>query len=272
MSQQSQSIDLNPLAVEATYRPISVVIITQDEAERTARAIRSCQPFADEIVIIDGGSRDNTVQIAEDLGCQVYVNPWPGYAKQRNFGADKAASDWVFMLDSDEEVDTTLAAALKAWKHQAADEVYAYKFKRIGNFFDTWLENTSDELIRFYQKQHIQIKDVIVHEVPDPGDLQVSHLPGVIWHHGFRSLSDHISRFNQYTDLDAQNLYQSGRKFSLARLFTRPAARFMQKYLLQRMCQKGMAGLSVALLWSYYEIMRELKLYEIAWSNTQRNI
>ncbi len=245
---------------------ISVVIITQDEEERTAKAIKSCLPFADEIVVVDGGSKDETVQKAQALGCQVYINPWPGYAKQRNFGANKASSDWIFMLDSDEEVDPDLARALNNWKQQPADDVYAYRFKRVGNFFDAWLETTSDELIRLYQKQYVSIPEVVVHEGPDPGDLPVGQIAGTIWHYGFRSLHDHVLRFNKYTDLDALALLQQGKTYSSVRLIIRPLARFFQKYLIQRMYCKGMAGLSVALLWSYYEILKELKLYELTWS------
>ncbi|HEY9748342.1 MAG TPA: glycosyltransferase, partial [Allocoleopsis sp.] len=68
-------------------RPISTVIIAQNEEECVANAIQSCLPFADEIVVVDGGSQDSTIQISESWGCKVYRNPWPGYAKQRNFGA-----------------------------------------------------------------------------------------------------------------------------------------------------------------------------------------
>jgi glycosyltransferase involved in cell wall biosynthesis len=247
-------------------RVISVVIITQDEADRTARALQSCLSFADEIVVVDGGSTDTTVAQAQALGGQVYVNPWPGYAKQRNFGAAKAASEWIFMLDSDEVVDAELAEALNAWKQLPADGVYAYRFKRVGNFFDAWLETTSDQLIRLYHRQHISIPEVVVHEEPDPGNLSVGILAGTIWHYGFRSLHDHVLRFNKYTDLDAEALRQKGKTFSPLRLLTRPLARFFQKYVFQRLYAKGMAGLSVALLWSYYEILRELKLYELTWA------
>lgn len=250
-------------------RTLSVVIITQDEEERTARAIQSCLPFADEIVVVDGGSRDATVQTAQALGCRVYVNPWPGFAKQRNFGAAKAASAWIFMLDSDEAVDAELAQALNAWKQLAADGVYAYRFKRIGNFFDAWFETTSDELIRLYHKGQVPIPEVVVHEGPDPGDLPVGKLPGTIWHYGFRSLHDHVLRFNKYTDLDAQALLQRGKTFNFLRLMLKPLARFFQKFVLQRMYRKGMAGLSVALLWSYYEVLRELKLYELTWATSK---
>lgn len=244
-------------------RTISVVIITQNEEVKTVRAIQSCQKFADEVVVVDGGSKDETVKRAKELGCAVFINLWPGYAKQRNFGAAKANFNWIFMLDSDEVVDEILANSLISWKARSPDGKQAYRIQRVGNFFNTWLENTHDEPIRLYEKEKVQIRDVVVHESPNVEDAFVGNLNGIIWHYGFRSIHDHVRRFNKYTDLDAQELFRQGKRYSFLRLTGRPIARFIQKYFIQRMCFKGVAGLSVSLLWIYYEIMRELKLYEI---------
>src|SRR5690606_26124915 len=84
-------------AVRMEPRRISVVLITQDEEQLMERALRSCLPFADELVVVDGGSRDGSVARARRLGCTVYENPWPGFAKQRNFGLSKARHEWVFL-------------------------------------------------------------------------------------------------------------------------------------------------------------------------------
>ncbi|MBD2101120.1 glycosyltransferase family 2 protein [Leptolyngbya sp. FACHB-261] len=251
----------------ATASPcISVVIIAQDEEERIAQAIRSCQGFADEIVVIDGGSQDTTVQTAETLGCTVYVNPWPGYARQRNFGAQKATHAWIFFIDSDEVVSEELAASLRNWKKQPVPGVDAFSVYRIGDFLGTWLPK-GGYLIRLYNKEVFSIKEVLVHEEPDVGNATVGKLPGTLWHHGFRSIEDHVRRFNKYTDLEAQKAYLAGRKFSWARLLLRPPARFLQKYIVQGLYRKGAAGFAVAGFWSYYEFLQEMKVYELHWKN-----
>lgn len=244
-------------------RQLSVVIIAQNEQECIANAIKSCSIFADEIVIIDGGSYDRTIQIAQELGCKVYTNPWPGYAKQRNFGADKAVYDWIFFIDADEVVDEQLALSLISWKNQPL-EANAFSVHRVGDFLGKWLDQLENH-IRLYNKNVFKIKDVIVHETIDVGDAPVIHLPGKIWHSGFRTIGELVDRFNKYTDLDSQKAFIEGQKFSLIRLLLKPHAKFLQMYLWHRMYKQGLIGLFVAGLWSYYIFLKEVKLYELYW-------
>lgn len=265
MLTSSQSLSAQSNSQPTALRQISTVIIAQNEAECIADAIRSCQPFADEIVVVDGGSQDATVQIAEALGCQVYGNPWSGYANQRNFGADKAMHDWIFFIDADEVVDQQLATALVDWKQTAELSANAFSAVRIGDFWGQWLDTRPERHTRLYNKRVFQIKNVLVHEGPNVGNAPVIHLPGVIWHYGFRDISDLIIRFNRYTDLDAQQAHLNGQRFSLIRLLLKPPAKFVQQYLWYGMYRQGMAGLTLAILWSYYIVLKEIKLYDIDW-------
>jgi glycosyltransferase involved in cell wall biosynthesis len=244
-------------------RQISTVIIAQNEEECIANSIKSCLAFADEVVVIDGGSHDATVKIAQDLGCQVYTNSWPGYAKQRNFGAQKAVNEWIFFIDADEVVGQELAAAILTWKDEPKLEANAFAVNRVGDFLGKWLHSKAEYPVRLYNKNVYQIKDVLVHEAPDVGNEQVIKLPGVLWHQGFRTINDLVSRFNKYTDLDAQKSHLAGKKFSVVRLLLKPHAKFFQVYLWQGMYKQGLVGLVVAGLWSYYIFLKEIKLYEI---------
>jgi glycosyltransferase involved in cell wall biosynthesis len=257
---------LNPPRQKSAATPvrqISVVIITQDEEERTIRAIRSCHAFADEIVIVDGGSRDNTVERAQAEGCRVYVNPWPGYAKQRNFGAEKAIHEWVFFIDSDEVVGDDLAAALNLWKRQPDLEAMVFAVDRVTDFLGTWLTHGIDDQIRLYNKNFFAIKDVLVHERPDIGNAKVIRLPGTLWHYGFRDMDDQVVRFNRYTTLEAQRDYLAGQRFNLLRLILKPHARFIQRYFLRGFFKRGVPGFTYAVFWGYYDFLKEVKLYEI---------
>ncbi len=244
-------------------RNISTVIIAQNEEKCIANAIKSCLAFADEIVVVDGGSHDTTVQIAQDLGCKVYTNTWPGYAKQRNFGADQAVHEWIFFIDADELVGQDLASALLTWKNEPKLEANAFAVNRVGDFLGKWLHSQAEYPVRLYNKKVVRIKDVLVHEAPDIGKERVIKLPGVLWHHGFRTIDDLVIRFNKYTSLDAQKSHLAGKTFSLARLLLKPHAKFLQVYVWQGMYRKGLAGLAVAGLWSYYIFLKEIKLYEI---------
>ncbi|UBF27177.1 glycosyltransferase family 2 protein [Kovacikia minuta CCNUW1] len=254
----------------SSLRQISTVIIAQDEEECITNAIRSCLPFADEIVVIDGGSQDATVTIAQELGCQVYHNPWRGYSEQRNFGAEKAIYDWIFFIDADEVVDQQLTTALLAWKCQPHLEANAFSALRIGDFWDKWLDTRPESHTRLYNKTVFRIKDVLVHEGPDVKDAPVIRLPGIIWHYGFRNISDLVIRFNKYTDLDAQQSHLRGDRFNWFRLLLKPPAKFVQQYLWYGMYRQGMAGFTLSVLWSYYIFLKEVKLYEIDWQMRER--
>jgi glycosyltransferase involved in cell wall biosynthesis len=246
-------------------RAISVVIIAQNEAERIAVAIRSAQRFADEVLVVDGGSTDGTRERARALRCVVLDNPWPGYAKQRNFGAARAAHPWIFMLDADEEVGDDLAASLNQWKAASAKVAEAFEVRRVGDFLGRWLPGAAEHLVRLYHRERFGIRDVPVHETPDTGDAPVARLQGTLWHHGFRSIGDHIRRFEAYADLEAHTAFARGQRFALWRLLLRSPARFVQWYVWRRTAAQGVPGLFVALLWVYYELALHMKLYELEW-------
>ena len=244
---------------------LSAVIITRNEAERLQRCVSACREIADEIVVVDSGSTDGTLELARELGCAVYENPWPGYGRQRNFAAERAANDWVFWVDADEVVGHELAEALRAWKAKGEGSPVAFELERIGDFMGRWLEGASERLVRLYDRRACVVTDVPVHEAVDTGGKRAGALPGVLWHHGFRSISDHVVRFNNYTTLEAEKAHAQGRRFSVWRLLWRPPARLMQRLFLQGLYKKGLAGLVVCVLWVEYEIMRELKLGELEW-------
>ncbi|GGA03093.1 LPS biosynthesis protein [Paenibacillus marchantiophytorum] len=241
---------------------LSVVIIAQNDESRIGRAITSCKSFADEIVVIDGGSQDGTVRVSEQLGCKVYTNAWPGYAKQRIYGSDRATYDWIFVIDTDEVVSETLAAAIRELKFDLSDTSKAYSVLRIGDFLGRWM-GKGERLVRLYNRTEIQYRDSLVHETPDVQQDQVSLLPGILWHYGFRSIHDHIQRFNKYTDLEAEGAVALGKRFNLFRMLVRPPLRFVQKYIFQGLYRKGVPGLAVALFWGMYEFLVCLKQYEL---------
>lgn len=248
-------------AAEDAHR-ISVVIIAQDDETRIASAIVSCKPFADEIVVIDGGSKDGTRTVAEQLGCRVYENAWPGYAKQRMFGSRKASYDWIFVIDTDEVADARLIQSICECKPHLSDESKAYAVDRIGDFMGRWM-GRKEPLVRLYNRKRVQFKDTLVHEIPDVEAARVVKLQGELLHYGFRSIGDHIRRFNRYTDLEAEGLVAAGKPFRVLRLLVRPPARFLHKYFWQGLYRKGIPGLAVAVFWGLYEFLACLKHYEL---------
>lgn len=243
---------------------VSAVIIAKDEAQRLRACVESCAPFADEVVVVDSGSTDGTVELARELGCVVIENEWPGFGAQRNVGAVRAANDWIFWIDADEVVGGDLATAIAAWKQGPDSGPRAFEVERVGDFMGRWIEGGAEWMVRLYDRRACKVTDVAVHEAVE-GFTESGRLPGRLWHYGFRSLSDHVRRFDGYTTLEAEKAAAAGRRFSYLRLLWRPPARFVQMLLLRRMYRNGAAGLAICVLWFEYEAMRELKLRERAW-------
>jgi len=243
---------------------ISVVIIAKDEAVRIAKTIASVVDFVDEVLVVDGGSHDATVEISRANRARVIENAWPGFAEQRNFGAAAAKNDWIFMLDADEVFDADLAAFVVKFVTAPVDENIAFAFARIGDFLGRWLPGQDRvKHTRLYNRRRHKYRQVEVHEGIDVSPAEIRPGNGIILHYGFRSISDHVTRFNKYTDLEAKQRYADGQKFSLVNLIFRPPIRFAYQMLMRRLWRQGVVGIFVSLLWVYYDLTIQMKLYEL---------
>jgi glycosyltransferase involved in cell wall biosynthesis len=243
---------------------ISVVIIAKDEAVRIATTIASVIDFVDEVVVVDGGSADATIEISIANGARVIENAWPGFAEQRNFGAAAAKNDWIFMLDADEVFDADLAAFVVKFVTESVSGNFAFAFTRIGDFLGRWLPGQDRvKHTRLYNRTHHKYRQVEVHEGIDVEPEEIQSGNGIILHYGFRSISDHIVRFNKYTDLEAKQRYADGQKFSFVNFICRPPIRFAYQMLMRRLWRQGAVGIFVALLWVYYDLTIQMKLYEL---------
>lgn len=240
---------------------ISTVIITQDEAPRLERCVRSCLAFSDEVLVVDSHSTDGTRELAESLGCRVIENDWPGYAAQRNFGASQARHDWVFSIDADEQADEELQQALDGARSQPEPHRAALSVQRINSFMGAWLTESPEVLVRFYDRRRTGYPDAIVHEVVEVPTDTTDTLAGHVWHENHTDLEDATRRLDLYTSLEAQR--EAGtRDMEVWRLFLRPLLRFGQRYVLQRAFRHGWRGLFLAFHWTYWELLREMKVYE----------
>ena len=246
---------------------LTAIVIAQNEAERIDRCLRSCFRVADEVVVVDGGSSDATPDIARRLGCMVVENPWPGYAAQRQVGVAHATKDWVLFVDADEEVTAELAESILS-ELTGEPRWDAYAVMRIGDFLGRWM--APDQQVRLCRRTLASYRDVLVHETLDIAPVHTGLLTGVLLHRGFRSVSDHVMRFDRYTTLEAQQAWAEGRRPSVLRLLARPPARLAEKFAYRGLWRKGISGVAVSGLWAYYEFLRELKLFELAGRKGER--
>jgi glycosyltransferase involved in cell wall biosynthesis len=246
---------------------LSAIVIAQDEAERIECCLRSCLRVASEVVVVDGGSSDPTPDIARELGCTVIQNPWPGYAAQRQIGVEHATKEWVLFVDADEEVTVELADSIR--RELISEPIWdAYAVVRLGDFLGRWM--STDRQVRLCKRAMARYPDVLVHEKLDIPAERVGSLSGLLLHRGFRSVSDHVRRFDRYTTLEAEGAWIDRRRPSILRLLARPPARLAEQFAFQGLWRKGISGVAVSGLWAYYEFLRELKLFELASNERER--
>ena len=242
---------------------LSVTIITLNEADHIGAAIESAA-WADEIIVVDSGSTDNTVAIARAKGARVDTRAWTGYVDQKNFAASQARHDWILSLDADERVTPELASEIRTLL--ASDPpVGGYRVPRITHHLGRWIRTTDfypDFQTRLYDRRRGCWRGRHVHESVSVAGA-VGALRSDLQHYSYRDLADHLDRINHYSSLAARQMYENGRRTGLFDLLTHPPAAFLRNYVLRRGILDGTAGLTLSLVNSYAVFLKFAKLWEL---------
>jgi glycosyltransferase involved in cell wall biosynthesis len=238
---------------------ISATIITHDEERNLSRAIESLR-CADEILVVDSGSTDRTLEIAEKLGARVIESPWPGYAKQKNLAAERAENDWILSLDADESLSEALEAEI--WRLKKAGPQHdAYTMPRLARYLGKWINHSGwypDRKVRLYNRAKATWKGDFVHESVHV-DGSVGHMEGNLLHFTCDSLAEHIKTMDRYTTLAAEQLVESKQKVTLARLLFDPPWTFFNTYVLKSGYRDGIEGLVIAHMAAIYNFLKYAK-------------
>jgi glycosyltransferase involved in cell wall biosynthesis len=240
-----------------------VTIITRNEAAQIADAIDSVA-WADEIVVVDSESTDETTAIAARHRARVFVRSWPGYVAQKNHAATMATHDWILSLDADERVTPALAAEMRALL--AADPGHAaYRMPRVTWYLGRWIRTTDwypDHQLRLYDRRTAGWTGKYVHEaVTVRGD--VGELRGELEHFAFRDIADHLETIDRYTTYAARQMHENARRAGLLQLALHPPLAFLRNYLLRGGILDGTVGFVISLLNSYYVFLKFAKLWEL---------
>jgi glycosyltransferase involved in cell wall biosynthesis len=240
--------------------PLSLCVITRDAAGQIAECLASA-PFAGEIVVIDSGSSDDTVEIARRCGARVIVQTWQGFGPQKNVAVGHAAHDWVLCLDADERVSPELAAAIRAALASTPAAV-AFAVARRNRFLGRWLrhgEGYPDWIVRLFDRRHARWTDDLVHEnVKVEG--AIGRLPGDLLHTSAESLDAYIAKQNRYTTIQAEAMHTRGERASIARLIASPLARFVRFYVVKLGFLDGVAGFVHIVIGCFASFMKYAKL------------
>ncbi|PSR54515.1 glycosyltransferase family 2 protein [Adhaeribacter arboris] len=242
---------------------LSVVIITFNEEKNIGRCLESVKKLADEIVIVDSFSTDNTSAICARYGVRFVSRAFSGYVDQKNFANSQAAFSHILSLDADEEVTPELEKSVLAikenWQHAG------YYLTRLTNYCGSWIRHGGwypDKKLRLYNRDLGQWEGLLLHEVYQVKSGQTTgQLQGDLLHYSFHSLEDHLKQINHFTTIACQELKLQGKKPGLWPLLVKPPFKFFQMYLLKMGWRDGFAGFCVAVLSAYAVFAKYAKLY-----------
>ncbi len=238
---------------------ISATIITHNEQSNVARAIESLR-CCDEVVLVDSGSDDRTVEIAAKLGARVVESPWQGYAKQKNFAAEQAAHDWVLSIDADEALSEALEAEIWQIKKNGP-QFDAYTMPRMAKYLGRWILHSGwypDGKVRLYDRRKAKWAGEFVHETVQVEGL-IGHLECNLLHYTFSSLSEHLRSMDRYTTLAAEELVAHQHKVGWDNLVVDPFWTFLRTYFLQAGFLDGTEGLTIAFMAAFYNFLKYAK-------------
>jgi glycosyltransferase involved in cell wall biosynthesis len=247
---------------------VTVTVITRNEALNIGAALESVG-WADESIVVDSESTDDTVAIARRFTDRVFVRPFPGYVAQKNFAAEQASHDWVLSLDADERVSPELAAEIK--QTLAAEPAAAgFRIPRVTFHFGRWIRSTDwypDYQLRLYDKRRATWTGRLVHESVR-AEGPVGQLRGEVQHYAYRDIAHHLQTMDRYTTLAAQQMYDDGRRASWIDILVTPRLTFFRNYILRGGFRDGMAGLVISAMNSYYVGLKFAKLWELCSPST----
>lgn len=256
---------------------ITVVINTLNEAGNLPRAMESVENLADEIIVVDMESEDGTADLAKKLGAKVFKHKKVGYVEPaRNFAISKATSDWVLILDADEEIPQKLSEKIK--KVIKNPEAEYYRIPRKNIIFGKWLKHSRwwpDYNIRLFKKGSVVWNEVI-HAVPMTqgrgAEIEEKEEFAIV-HHNYSSVDQYLSRMNRYTGFQKELLISEGYKFDWKDLIKKPVSEFLSRYFAGEGYKDGLHGLSLSVLQAFSEFVVYLKVWESAkFTETDLNV
>jgi glycosyltransferase involved in cell wall biosynthesis len=271
---------------------LSVVIITHNEEANIGRTLESLslllKEAPGEIIVVDSGSSDRTVEIAKSYGAKVFSEPWKGYAAQKNSAIAKASGDWILSLDADEEVEQVLAQGInevigasdKEWcltpqANQSPSDALnpasstrpnGYWIARKNLFLGRWIRHGGfwpDRKLRLFRRGLGQIKERLVHETLTIAGPATT-INGSLIHHAYPTLAGYIGHMNKYSSLGAEQSAKEGKRgFSFINIVLRPLATFIYNYFFRLGFLDGREGLLLHLYHAGYTSWKYAKLWEL---------
>jgi glycosyltransferase involved in cell wall biosynthesis len=252
---------------------LSVAIVAMDEEANIGRTLASVR-WADEIMLVDSGSRDRTCEIAREYGARVIVEPWRGYVAQKQYAIDLCTKDWLLLLDADEEISPSLADEIRT---VIADPnaVIGYRLPRKNLFLGRWMKHGGfypDPKLRLFRRGQGFVTGHDPHDrcelkpgLPGNATQKTRQFKNAMVHYTYPNLTLYIGHMNRYSSLGAQLAVAKGHtRFSLADIVVRPWATFIYNYFIRLGFLDGREGLLLHLYHAVYVSWKYAKAWELS--------
>lgn len=247
--------------------PVSATVITFNEQANIAACLESLH-WADEIVVVDSQSTDQTVAIARRFTPHVFVQPWLGHKQQKNFAIEKTKHRWIFSLDADERVSNSLHGRIRETLQNPGQD--GYRFPRQNYFLGRWMRHGGwypDAVIRLFRKDRGRFGGINPHDRVEIDSGRVGDIDAPLIHHTYTSFTQYVRKLEFYADIAAREAFAAGRGRgpvpAAARVLFKPLGKFFETYLCKLGCLDGTHGLVAALGSSYLTYMKEARLWEL---------
>lgn len=233
---------------------ISVAIICKNEARRIRRCLESVA-WADEIIVVDSGSTDNTLEIVSEFTDNIYEHhDWQGFGLQRRIAEDKASNDWILAIDSDEVISDELQAEISL-VIGTADDNEVFRLNRLTHFCGKFIRHSGwhpDRIVRLYNKNIFRYNDAFIHESVACNGAKTKDLKAILFHYPTDSLEEYIDKRNRYARDWAKRQFEKGRRASILQIILRPPFAFFRHYVLRLGILDGYHGFLVSMIQMQY--------------------
>lgn len=250
--------------------PLSIFIITKNEADRISGIIHAVKKIADEVLVIDSGSEDETCALAVKAGAKVMFNKWRGYGQQKIFGENQCRNKWILNLDADEEVSPELCDEIeKIFAEKSHKNFWGFRVKIVNKFrFEKKPKRFAYyyNQLRLYNKEFAGFKNSSIHdsvELKDNKPEKIGQLKNIIYHQSFRSFAHWIEKINSYSQMQAEDSFKKGECPSLSKVFFIPILAFLKAFFLRRYFIYGLNGVIYSHLFALSRLAKAIKTREL---------
>ncbi|WP_457638846.1 glycosyltransferase family 2 protein [Persephonella sp.] len=250
--------------------PLSVAFISYNEEKNIKRAIDAVKDIAEEIIVVDSGSTDRTVQIAKKSGAKVFIESWKGFKDQKNSALQKCSKEWILFLDCDEIVSDELKQSIvKVLKNPQAEGYYINrKTIYLGKPLNyAWQPDWKLRLVK--KSANPKWEGGEVHEFLTVNG-KTEKLKGFLYHYTYRDIKDHFTKVINYSYLAAVDMHKKGKQFRFHKLILNPVASFIREYFLKKGFLDGIRGFIVAVSATLYSFLKYIYLWELKEKNEKK--